>query len=276
MKSELRRALLLGRRRPRLIGAGSPTAIRGDGYEFAQLREYVAGDDPRRIDWAATARAGALQTRVVLEDVALTLAAIVDRSNSMQLGRSRPLDVAAQEALTTWYEAAETDDRCVRITSSGVHAPPALRGRRSALVCSNVGDNQPFVLQRALDMARCALGAGAALLVVSDFYDLKENDVPLLRRLSRRLDCTALVARDPWFDHLPLRGFVTICDAESAAQRRLFIGEPERRRYRCAVMKREHELRKLFHTAGWRTGALQERDGRGSLYNAFGIPSAVA
>ena len=52
-----------------------PTIYRGDGYEFVELRAYVPGDDVRRIDWAATARSGDLQTRVVLEDVALTLAA---------------------------------------------------------------------------------------------------------------------------------------------------------------------------------------------------------
>ena len=275
MKSELRRALLLGRRRPRLIGAGSPTAVRGDGYEFAELREYVAGDDPRRIDWAATARAGALQTRVVLEDVSLTLAAILDASDSMQIGKRRPLAVAAHEALQTWYDAAETDDRCVRITGRGLYAPPALRGRRSALVCANVRDDRPFGLQKALEIARCALGAGTAFLVISDFYDLTHADDALLRRLSRRLDCTALVARDPWFENLPLQGFVQIRDAENTVQRRMFIGGTERDRYRNAVAAREAALRKRFTDAGWRTGVLHENDGRSSLYNAFGVPSAI-
>ncbi len=275
MKGELRRALLLGRRRPRLIGEGSPTAIRGDGYEFAELREYVAGDDPRRIDWAATARAGPLQTRVVLEDVALTLGAIVDRSESMRLGRQRPLSTAAFEALQTWYDAAETDDRCVRVTARGVHAPPALRGRRSALVCANIADNEPFVLRRALEIARHALSPGAAFLAVSDFYDLHDGDDLLLRSLARRLDCTALIARDPWFDELPLRGFVAVQDAEKKRQRRLFIGAPERERYHRAVLAREKSLRDRFENAGWRTGVLYESDGRASLYRAFGIPAAI-
>ncbi len=69
----IREALLRARRRPRNLGAGSPTIYRRVGYEFVELRAYVPGDDVRRIDWAATARSGELQTRVVLEDVALTL-----------------------------------------------------------------------------------------------------------------------------------------------------------------------------------------------------------
>src|SRR5580692_9234279 len=106
----IRDALLRARRRPRHIAAGSPTVYRGDGYEFVELRAYVPGDDVRRIDWAATARSGDLQTRVVLEDVALTLAAIVDTSPSMRVGRTRPVLEAGREALQAWFGAATGDD----------------------------------------------------------------------------------------------------------------------------------------------------------------------
>src|SRR5205823_6607198 len=33
-----------------------PRSARGEGAEFESLREYVVGDDPRHIDWRATAR----------------------------------------------------------------------------------------------------------------------------------------------------------------------------------------------------------------------------
>src|SRR5579872_11970 len=102
----LRDALLRGKRRPRAFGSGAPTIYRGDGYEFVELRAYVPGDDVRRIDWAATARAGEMQTRVVLEDVSLTLAAMLDDSPSMRVGRRRPVLAAAREALCAWYDAA--------------------------------------------------------------------------------------------------------------------------------------------------------------------------
>lgn len=271
MTGELRRALLRGRRRPRTIGVGSPTTIRGDGYEFAELREYVAGDDPRRIDWAATARAGALQTRVVLEDVALTLAAIVDDSGSMQLGHRRPLIAAAREALQTWYGAALTDDRCARVTAAGMHAPPGLRGPRSALFCANAPSTKPFELRTALEIARAALPAGAALLVVSDFLDADALDDSLLLRLSARFDCTALIARDPWFDALPLRGFTTLRDVETGVQRRMYVGARERARYHQGVAAREADLCARLTRTGWRTGILHEADGERSLFAAFGL-----
>jgi uncharacterized protein (DUF58 family) len=68
--NRLRAAILAGARRPPPPRAPLRGSIpRGrtnanDGLAFSQLREYVQGDDPRRIDHAATARAGTLQTRV--------------------------------------------------------------------------------------------------------------------------------------------------------------------------------------------------------------------
>ena len=44
-------------RRPRIIDVGVRSLrVRGTGTDFDQLREFRAGDDSRRIDWAATAR----------------------------------------------------------------------------------------------------------------------------------------------------------------------------------------------------------------------------
>lgn len=240
----LREALLQGRRRARGVRGGSPLAYRGDGYEFAELRAYVAGDDVRRIDWAASARSGALQTRVMLEDVGLTLAAIVDTSASMNAGRARPLSSAAQDAAACWFGAADAADRCARI-------------------------EEPDLLH-ALRFAAVALRRGTALLVASDFYDLPEGD-DLVFQLAERCDCTALIARDPWSEGLPLRGFVHLRDSETARTRLLYIGDAQRRRYVRAVRERERALIERFTRAGWRTGTFDENDGAGALLRAFGL-----
>jgi len=117
--ARLREAMLTGRRRPGVRGAGAPVKRRSDGYEFAELRGYVPGDDPRRIDWAATARAGALQTRVVFEDHALTIAAALDASGSMFVGRNESNYDLACAAADLWYGAAIDDDRCARVEAGG-------------------------------------------------------------------------------------------------------------------------------------------------------------
>lgn len=264
----IRDALLRARRRPRHLGAGSPTIYRGDGYEFVELRAYVPGDDVRRIDWAATARSGELQTRVVLEDVALTLAAIVDTSPSMRVGRRRPLLDAAREALQAWFGAASGEDRCMRVDADGV-TPAALQRRAHAAVAI-CNDGPAFAALRSLRTARAALPRGTALLAISDWYDLDPTLDGDLADLGARFDSTVLIARDPWYEELPLAGIVRLRGVEGGSLR-AYIGPRERVAYREAVRQREASLLARFEAANWRTGILREEDGAASLAAAFGL-----
>jgi uncharacterized protein (DUF58 family) len=266
----IRDALLRSRRRPRHFGAGSPTIYRGDGYEFVELRAYVPGDDVRRIDWASTARSGELQTRVVLEDVTLTLAAILDASPSMRVGRRRPLLAAAREAGQDWFGAALADDRCMQIDGGAVTPAALQRGSRRAAALRDRGEG--FDLQRTLRTARAALPRGTALLAISDWYDLDASLDRELADLGSRFDCTALVARDPWYEGLPLSGMVRLRGAEGGTLR-AYVGARERAAYHRAVREREAGLLRRFETANWRTGILREEDGRASLAAAFGLRS---
>ncbi|HUA09771.1 MAG TPA: DUF58 domain-containing protein [Candidatus Acidoferrales bacterium] len=253
----LRDALLRGKRRPRRFGAGSPTMYRGDGYEFVELRAYVPGDDVRRIDWAATARAGELQTRVVLEDVALTLAVLIDDSDSMRVGRERSLLAAAQEAAHAWFATARGGDRLLRVGSDHVGAPHLPVATR-------------FEIGSALTTARAALRRGTALLAIGDWYELDDRHDDLLANLGAWCDCTALIARDPWYDALPLGGFVRFSGAEGGTLR-AYVGKRERAAFAAAVRAREAQIAQRFERAGWRAGALLESDGVASLRAAFGV-----
>jgi len=265
----VRDALLRGKRRPRNLGSGSPTTYRGDGYEFVELRAYVPGDDVRRIDWAASARSGDMQTRVVLEDVALTLAVIIDDSPSMRVGRKRPLLDAAYEAAQGWLLAAKGEDRCMHVTGDFV-TPAALQRKPHAVFASLQRHAEAFDAGRAFVTARAALPRGTALMAAGDWYDLDASHDRLLAQLGARYDCTALIARDPWYDGLPLRGMVRLRGAEGGHVR-AFVGKRERDAYREAVRRREEGLLDRFARANWRTGLLYEEDGFASIAGAFGL-----
>jgi uncharacterized protein (DUF58 family) len=257
------------------LGAGSPTVYRGDGYEFVELRAYVPGDDVRRIDWAATARSGDLQTRVILEDVALTLAVVLDGSASMQVGRKRALLDAAQEAVREWFAAARPDDRCIAVAADAV-TPAAIQRSPLAVAASLAAPNAGiFDAPRTLRTALGALPRGTALLAISDWYDLDGQQDSLLAQVGARFDCTALVVRDPWYEGLPLSGLVRLRGTEGG-RLRAYIGERERAGYARAVREREAALLDRFSRANWRTGILFENDGAASLSAAFGLAVAEA
>jgi uncharacterized protein (DUF58 family) len=257
----LRAAILRGSRATPRRGSARAGARPGDGFAFSQLRAYVEGDDPRRIDAAATARAGSLQTRIYLEETALVFGAIVDESGSMQVGRTRPLSAAAEEAVRAWFGAMEGEDQAARIVDERV-----VRDRRAAPL---VRAESPFRFVPALAVALRALPRGASLLAIADGFDLPDDD--LLKRTALRFDATVLLARDPWCDDLPLRGVVRLRDAETGRLQGVFVGERARTRYRQAAQDRETSLCARFRDAGWRVGSLEEHDGRASLLRAFGL-----
>jgi uncharacterized protein (DUF58 family) len=69
-----------------------PRRRRGDGLELDSLREYVIGDEPRRIDWRATARRGRPIVRTHRHEESRTLILAVDASRLM--GTRAPNGVA--------------------------------------------------------------------------------------------------------------------------------------------------------------------------------------
>ncbi|HKV52973.1 MAG TPA: DUF58 domain-containing protein [Gemmatimonadaceae bacterium] len=56
---------------------------RGDGTAFASLREYVVGDEPRRVDWKATARRGVLISREYTIEQGQTVMLAIDAGRMM-------------------------------------------------------------------------------------------------------------------------------------------------------------------------------------------------
>lgn len=63
----------------------------GQSVEFVQHREYVAGDDPRRIDWKAWSKTDKYYIKQYEEETNLRSTILVDVSESMQFG-TQPLN----------------------------------------------------------------------------------------------------------------------------------------------------------------------------------------
>jgi uncharacterized protein (DUF58 family) len=75
---------------------------RGVSFEFYEIREYVPGDDPRRIVWSATARTGKLMVREDLVELSVRTHIVIDLSREMWIGDpgNTPGDHAMRVALT--------------------------------------------------------------------------------------------------------------------------------------------------------------------------------
>jgi len=120
------------------------TPRRGEGRTFANLRDYVVGDDPRHIDWKASARRGRPITREYTIEQSQTVYLLVDAGRSMtQLaGEFSRFEYALSSALVLADVASTAGDRVgAMVFDDQVRAlVPAQRGRaalqalRTALV----------------------------------------------------------------------------------------------------------------------------------------------
>lgn len=87
-------------------------AAPGGEREFYRLREYQTGDEPRRIDWKASARSGQLITREYEKEQKQTLFLVVDMSHWMAVrsGNRSLLDEALSAALMLAAVASSRGD----------------------------------------------------------------------------------------------------------------------------------------------------------------------
>ncbi len=101
-------------RRGRLMQLGIRTAkVRGGGSEFESLREYVPGDEYKKIDWSATARRGKLISRQYEAERSQNIVLLLDTGRNMlqSVQKMAKLDYVVNTALMLAYVAAAGDDK---------------------------------------------------------------------------------------------------------------------------------------------------------------------
>lgn len=100
--------------RARLLEVGMRSAAaRGGGTEFEQLRDYVVDDEFRRIDWAATARAGRPIVKTFRAERNQTVIALVDNGRTMagRVAGVPRIEHAMDAAMALTAVATRTGDR---------------------------------------------------------------------------------------------------------------------------------------------------------------------
>lgn len=224
----LRQVKQIDLRTRRLVGSlfsGEYRSVfRGQGIEFAEVREYQYGDDFRVIDWNVSARMGHPYIKTFEEERELTLLLVVDRSGSVEFGEpvskaARAVEVAAVLALA----AARHNDRVgALLFAEGVeHLVPPAKGRRHALrVIRDLLAFEPAGkgtnLALALTYAAKLLRHRSILVVLSDFRALDWEEQ--LRKLALTHEVVAITVEDPRERELPQAGWIELEDAESGRQ----------------------------------------------------------
>lgn len=208
-----------------IFGGEYHSVFKGRGMEFAEVREYLPGDDIRTIDWNVTARFGRPYVKRFDEERELTVVLAVDGSGSSMYGTGAALksDIAIEIAAVLAFSAIKNSDKVgLVIFSDAVEKfiPPkkgkghVLRVIRDLLYHETVGHQTR--LDAALEYLLRVLKRRSVIFLLSDFLD-EGFDVPL-RLVSRKHDLILLSLEDPSEQSLPELGLIKWYDPETGEE----------------------------------------------------------
>lgn len=203
---------LYGRKSTRatLLGAQS-SAHRGRGLEFQEVRTYVAGDDPRNIDWRVTARRGRPHTKLFREERERPVWLLVDLQPGLFFGTRRQLKsalVVRAAALLAWVTCLG-GDRIGAVIARGAGETRVLPARArqtgvlpllDALLQSQPtapGQPAPLALEEGLRALLPLVRPASQILAISDFAGLRPQADSLWTALAAHTDLRLYWVTDP-------------------------------------------------------------------------------
>jgi uncharacterized protein (DUF58 family) len=86
---------------------------KGVSAEFSDFREYMPGDDLRRLDWNIYARLDRMVIREYMEEKEAIVTVLLDTSASMDYGKEKKSELAGELAAVVSYLALHNMDRLV-------------------------------------------------------------------------------------------------------------------------------------------------------------------
>jgi uncharacterized protein (DUF58 family) len=200
---------------------------RGYGLDYEESRPYQAGDDPRYMNWALTARTGELYMKVFREERRPGIFILVDRRSSMRFGTHTRLKVtqAARVATCISFSAlqrhASVSGAILNTTSQNPHWIKETGNEQDAYelihaaitACppneysQTTATNEPS-FSHVLNMLQALIIPGTQVYLISDFIDLNEQHRGQLLHLVAENSIHAIHISDPAEHHLPKLGAV--------------------------------------------------------------------
>lgn len=237
----------------------------GRGLDFAEVREYQAGDDVRMIDWKVTARTGQTHTKLFVEERERPVMLVVDFRSHMRFGTQgmfKSVMAARLSALIGWT-ANNNQDRVggfvftddwhteVRPRSGRRGLMNFFRGIAQAQMHAPSGDRGQ--LADTLSRLRTAVHSGSTVIIFSDFIGFDEPAQLAMGNLLQRLDIMAVHIVDPIESQLPNAGRYTLSGMHAQTGNKLAIdtsSQTQTQRYLNKHLKHQQTVADFFSSHG--------------------------
>lgn len=202
-----------------ILGGKHASKLRGRGLDFEEVRNYVAGDDIRNIDWKVTARTKKTHTKVFSEEKERPVLIVVDQSKSMFFGSEKYTKsvVAAKLAALTAFRVLKDGDRVggVVFGDNGIDFVLPKRNKKNVLhffekiVERNhqLKDSNPVVFEEALKEAfikiKNIVTHDYLIIIISDFLRYHPELIKFISQISQHNNLILTKVYDPMERNIP-------------------------------------------------------------------------
>src|SRR6056297_337757 len=231
-----------------------PSAFKGRGMEFSEVREYTFGDDVRQIDWNVTARSSEPYIKVFEEEREQTLMLCVDISPSGFFGSlsQTKMELAIEICAVIAFSAIKNGDKVGMVLFSDKieKVIPPKKGRTHVLrlireLYVTRPEGKSTDIAEALSYLNRLLNRRSIIVLASDFQDERFHKQHKIT--NRKHDLVHLAVNDQFEDELPDAGLVMLKDAETGKQRLIDTSSKKVRiAYKTRRLELDHQLKEYF------------------------------
>jgi len=229
--------------------------FQGEGFEFAELREYVYGDDIRKIDWKTTAKLGKPFVKVYKEERELNVVVVSMLSGSTYFGTvKQKSDIIAEVVATLGFSAVKNTDLFSHMIFADKMYDLSKPSKKLFSVHKAVEDVVAFEsLGKEADYSTLVetlikrLKKKALLFIVSDFV----GDIDL-KLLAKKHDIFAVIVRDRFEEEPSELGYLRLIDMETKKSFEGDIDSGALKQYKKALHDNDEKLYKQFKKQGVR------------------------
>jgi len=199
------------------------SAQRGFGLELHESRPYRPGDEPRHMDWRATARSGRPMTKVFRAEKQRSVFLIIDRSPSMAFATRGELKaaVAARAAALLSFTAIAAQEPVagavaqerLQVFPRARHAEgvlPLLQAAAAPLLANRMLPRAGLGEMQAWEWLDKVAPPHASVYLLSDLQFLSPALQGSVARLAARREVWALQVLDPSEESLPDAGLLRL------------------------------------------------------------------
>jgi uncharacterized protein (DUF58 family) len=204
-----------------LFGGNHKSKTFGSSCEFADFREYIPGDDMKKIDWNAYARTEKLNLKLYLDERQLHTRIYIDASRSMGYGKGHKDEQAIRIAATLAYLSINEMDKVsvyiIRENGLDEIISPMLGKEAYLNNISKLNDIEfdgDSYISKALLPSKVGYGDGMSI-IISDFLTDNnfEDGIDLLTSKKRDILCIQVLSKEEL--NPKVRGKMHLFDSEN-------------------------------------------------------------